>query len=611
MFFLLLTLFCLVFNLADCAFAADALKQNLRIGIAVSAPPWEAGNFFRDTARHLQWKLPQFRFDVEFLYPEEIRQHLHTQKLDFVICSPLLLGALNKPSMRVLATIISRNDKNPDKAAGASVLVKKNSPFHSLEQLRGQRISATATDDFSSFIPIQAEIASVLNSDPNTFFSEVYFEGITEGRRVLRRLLNDEVQAAIVRSGYLDERSQASGEHLQNDLRVLPIKSQNTSNLPTSTVIQATSRLYPNEVFVATPSASNEAVRTVLAVLLSKPINSWGQYWSVAPDMTEVTELLKTLKIGPYDYMRHWSWQRIWTQYRWHLTLVALVFAFLLLHGALAEWQVKKRTQQLEKALEVQKATQDKLFFLNTKVEGLERSGIVSQLSTIIAHEVKHHLAGIVHLNFTLRRKLDEVLCLAEPTSQTLIELTEGLEEIDRQAHKATEIIDHVRKYAKRRSEQTQTLDLGSLVGQVSNDFILVRRWKYPIEEHYEPECFIQAKRVEIEILVLNLLKNATEAAVCSQKPQVSIEVKRVTEGILLSIRNNGERISADQLELMQSFSGISTKQSGLGLGLGIIRTLAEGMFARIKISAPDEGGAVFEIRFPFAPGSDNTEGEL
>lgn len=108
------------------ASAENRPKEVLRIGVAVNAPPWEAGNFIRDSARYLQWKLKDFNFDIEFLYPQEIREQVKKDQLDFVICSPILLSSLNEPSMRVLATLISRGDVNPDIATGGAVIVKKS-----------------------------------------------------------------------------------------------------------------------------------------------------------------------------------------------------------------------------------------------------------------------------------------------------------------------------------------------------------------------------------------------------------------------------------------------------------------------------------------------------
>lgn len=577
--------------------AENRPKEVLRIGVAVNAPPWEAGNFIRDSARYLQWKLKDFHFDIEFLYPKEIREQVKKDQLDFVICSPILLSSLNEPSMRVLATLISRGDVNPDIATGGTVIVKKESGYKSLADLKGKKVGATSSDDFSSYVPVLSEISSSLKEDPDSFFGQVVFEGITEGRRLLRDLELGIIDAAIVRSGYLDEHFKASGADLAEKLRVLPLYA----DVSNSSVEKSTTRLYPNEVIAATPKASNRVVREVLAVLLSKPINGWGQYWSVAPDMSEVTSLLKNLKIGPFEYLRHWTWKRVWEQYRFPILLSLMLLLFLMFHSALAEMQVRKRTAQLVKAMNAQKAAQEKLLKQNTKISNLERSGIVGQLSTIVAHEMKHHLAAIMHMNYALRRKVEDVASVPENVEEQMFEIDDRLEEINKQAQKAVEIIEHVRSYAKKENTKLERIDLAEVIKETCDDFILVRKWRYGIDEKLEPGCWIEAKRIEIEILVLNLLKNATEAALFAAKPVVTVMLSKLDSEAKLMIENNGREVTDDQFESMKSFTAASTKENGTGLGLGIIRTLCESMLARVDISRNPGGGVIFNIHFPLA----------
>lgn len=573
----------------------------LRIGISVNAPPWEAGNFIRDTARYLQWKLPHFNFDIEFLNPSEIRAKVKEGKLDFIICSPLLLGSLNEPSIRVLGTIISREEKDPDRATGGAVLVKKSSPYSSLLDLKGKHISATAPDDFSSYIPIQSEISS-LGEEPEKFFSKVDFEGLTEARRSLKKLLKGTVDAAIVRAGYLEERNKASGENLSEELKVIPVTPDSEAPFKT------TGHRYPNEVFAACPNAPNKAVREVLTILLSKPTNGWGQHWSVAPDMSEVDSLLHNLKLGPFEYLRHWSPKRIWDEFRWQIIFAGFLLIFLALHSTLAELLVKKRTLQLRQSLEKLKNNQEKLIQQNNKIANLERNGIVGQLSTILAHEMKHHLAGIIHMNRALRRKIENELSEPNLNLENFSEVDEGLAEIDRQAKKAVEIIDHVRNYAKRRNVHSELVDLGDVVSQTVSDFRLVRHWEEPLHTNIQKGCLLNCKRIEVEILVLNLLKNATEAAVLTAKPFVSVSLINLGKKALLRVENNGVLLDDRRFDAMRQFAADTNKDSGLGLGLGIIQTLTEQMLAVVDIKRREDGGAIFEIEIPLTEALKSSE---
>lgn len=581
-------LFALAVNVSAAASVSE--RQVLNIGIAVNAPPWVAGNFIRDTARYLQWKLPQFSFKTQFLSSAEIRDQVKSKQLDFVICSPLLLGSINEPSMRVLATIVSRGEKDPDRATGGAVLVKKDSSYKSLGDLEGKPVSATTSDDYSSYIPVQAELVR-LQKDPDKFFSKVSFEGIAEARRAVKKLTRGEVEAAIVRANYLSDKKIADGEDLLEDFRILPSSAEERSLI-------ATGSLYPNEIIAATPTAPNNAVREILGVLLSKPINGWGQHWSVAPDMSSAEVLLKSLKLGKFEYLRYWSFKRVWDEYRWAIIAGCFLILFLILHGTLAELLVRQRTKQLVKALKRQKEIQAKLYKQNEKIENLERSGIVGQLSTLVAHEMKHHLAGIIHMNYALRRKIED-FAVEQENSDFLFEIDEHLEEVDKQAKKANVIIEHVRNYARRREVKTEEVNLSVLAKEICNDFCLVRNWHYPLTFKSSGDCSMEGKKVELEIILLNLLKNASEAALLTSKPFISVNIRREQQSILLIVENNGLPLSEERLKQIQQFSASSSKESGLGLGLGIIQTLAESMLAQIDVRERKGGGIIFEIKFP------------
>lgn len=109
----------------------------------------------------------------------------------------------------------------------------------------------------------------------------------------------------------------------------------------------------------------------------------------------------------------------------------------------------------------------------------------------------------------------------------------------------------------------------------------------------------MKAKKVELEIILLNLLKNASEAALLTSNPLISVSIRRQPQNLVLIVENNGVPLSKERLKNIQQFSASSSKESGLGLGLGIIQTLAESMLAKIDVRERRGGGIFFEIKFP------------
>ena len=125
--------------------------------------------------------------------------------------------------------------------------------------------------------------------------------------------------------------------------------------------------LYPTWTMATTGTTDPRLSRLVTRVLLEiAPIGEDGLYWGVATDYTPVDQLFRDLRIGPYDYLRHWTMERVVREY-WPWLLIALmVLVGLLLHGVRVTQLVRVRAAELKDALkgddiEKIKAAQEKL----------------------------------------------------------------------------------------------------------------------------------------------------------------------------------------------------------------------------------------------------------
>lgn len=67
----LITLGCLIqFPLH--AHAEAPVENHIRVGVLAYSPPWYDGAFVDETLRYLSWKLPKFRFEVQYYSPDEL-----------------------------------------------------------------------------------------------------------------------------------------------------------------------------------------------------------------------------------------------------------------------------------------------------------------------------------------------------------------------------------------------------------------------------------------------------------------------------------------------------------------------------------------------------------
>lgn len=100
-----------------------------------------------------------------------------------------------------------------------------------------------------------------------------------------------------------------------------------------------------------------------------------------------------------------------------------------------------------------------------------------------------------------------------------------------------------------------------------------------------------------VRLLVRNGLKNAVEA-VDRETGSVVLTWGRAREGFFVSVIDNGVGVPKD-FNLARTPTGTSTKQGHLGMGLSLVRQVADSLGATVDLTARDDGGARLELRCP------------
>jgi C4-dicarboxylate-specific signal transduction histidine kinase len=102
------------------------------------------------------------------------------------------------------------------------------------------------------------------------------------------------------------------------------------------------------------------------------------------------------------------------------------------------------------------------------------------------------------------------------------------------------------------------------------------------LSEQLDPEVrLVAADKVQIQQVLLNLLRNACEAASTQEAPRVVVSSRREANGmVLICVEDNGPGISHTLGDVFSPFS--STKEGGLGLGLSICRAIVDSYGGRI-----------------------------
>lgn len=317
-----------------------------------------------------------------------------------------------------------------------------------------------------------------------------------------------------------------------------------------------------------------------------------GQYWSVATDFSTIDNLYKTLKIGPYQFLREWSVTRFWETFRLPIFLVIGLIVGLIFLSVRVTQLVHRKTRELTEALARETELKQEAQQAGERIALLQRSGIIGQMSSMIAHELRQPLAA----QDLFGKSLEKILTRAGAGEQTLSVLARMMKQTERIAA----IVENVRNYAKVKTVKRTRIDLRSVVERgIASWRASGRSDKVTVKLTALEPVMIDANALEWELVVLNLIKNAAEALATTKDPTVSVSLLRNDAGnFVLTVADNGPGVPEEKLKAFGS-PVTSGKTNGLGLGLSIVKSIVENHGAAIRFRNHPLGGLEVAVIIP------------
>lgn len=240
---------------------------------------------------------------------------------------------------------------------------------------------------------------------------------------------------------------------------------------------------------------------------------------------------------------------------------------------------------------------QDTLQATQTALAHATRVATLGEMSASIAHEVNQPLASIVANGEAGLRWLNR----KEPV---LAEVDSAMKRIVRDATRASEVVQRLRALARKAPVEKQPLDLNDVIRE---SIALLQREiaanRVTVQADLEAELApVLADRIELQQVVINLMVNGIQAlATVTDRPRRLLVRSSIEEnGALVAIQDSG--VGLDASTAARLFSPFfTTRESGMGLGLSICRSIVEAHGGRICASANDDGpGATFWFSLPF-----------
>lgn len=227
----------------------------------------------------------------------------------------------------------------------------------------------------------------------------------------------------------------------------------------------------------------------------------------------------------------------------------------------------------------------------------IARVASVSELSSSLAHEINQPLAIILSNAQAAQR-------LMAHEKPDLLELREILEDIVSADIRAADVIKRLRSILRQGKPVLETVSPHSLFDQAlrmaqpdlkSAAIEVLRR-------HSKKLPLIQADKIPIEQVLLNLIKNACEAMEDNGSRARSLSLICVNEGSWLrfSIKDNGHGLQGSEQKIFEAFH--TTKPNGLGLGLTICQTIINAHGGKLWAESNKIHGATFHFQLPIVP---------
>ncbi len=220
-------------------------------------------------------------------------------------------------------------------------------------------------------------------------------------------------------------------------------------------------------------------------------------------------------------------------------------------------------------------------------------------LTAAIAHEVNQPLSGIITNASTCLRMLS-----ADPPNTD--GALETVRRTIRDGNRASDVITRLRTLYSRKDLSPEWMDLNEAAREVAalslsefqrSDVLL----RYELADNLPP---ILADRIQLQQVILNLLRNAVDAmsAIDDRPRELLIRTQRDLENQLqLSVKDTGGGLTPQAAErIFEAF--YTTKTDGMGIGLSISRSIIEAHQGRLWATPNDGPGSTFSFAIPCVP---------
>ena len=242
------------------------------------------------------------------------------------------------------------------------------------------------------------------------------------------------------------------------------------------------------------------------------------------------------------------------------------------------------------------KESQMRLQELQSELLHVSRLSAMGEMASALAHEVNQPLAAISNYMKGSRRLLAGI---RDPVAPKIVE---AMDKASEQAIRAGQIIRRLRDFVARGESEKRPESLEKLIEDALALGLLAQRERnITVVRDVASDAFVLADRVQIQQVLVNLVRNAAEAMAESERRELSVRARDAPDGMVeIAVSDTGKGLPEGVREhLFRPF--FTTKESGMGVGLSISRSIVEAHGGHLFAEPNASGGATFRFTLPSA----------
>ncbi|WP_160335082.1 ATP-binding protein [Parasutterella muris] len=570
---------------------AHASNNTITIGTVQTLDTSFYIHTFGPTLLNLRSKHPDLIFKTrEFKDYDSMVLAAENNELDFFMTSAGMAAYLERiEKARAIATRTHPRATIPRESVGAAFISRSDrNDIRTLADLKGKKIAAYSDEGFDWYLALNELVrlySDIKEIEKHTVFTNHEFPD------VIARVANGDVDIGILSACEVEDLLK-NESFSSKDFKVIgPRKSASLKCLHSTD-------LYPGIVVGAFAHTDPNKAKLLASSLLSMPPSRDAYSWGIANNYQDIESLFRKLKIKPFYNP---TLESVWDEYKNFVYAAIVLIILFIIHYLRTEQLVRIRTEQLRTEIQKKVQLQKEASAVRDKLNRAERSGIISQLSSIVAHEVNQPLEAIINYSACLSKYVENNY-REDKTASEISNRVAG------SAARVAAIIDHVRSYAKKKESEKIVLSLTQTLKTTINEF---QHADYGTDIKFEPdlgnkEILVEAEPLELKLLFSNLFRNAKEAMESEEEKVISVMLRQTPDGKAeIRISDRGRGLQESDLPKLTS-PLFTRKPQGTGLGLSICRQIAESHGGHLEFEKTAENGLIVKVFLPTVKGNIN-----